>query len=281
MNLKRIAKRIAAPALCAMLAVALSACSQGGNAEKQTEEVKETKTQEAAAVIQSTEAADEKENTEEEAASEEETPSEEEPESEKKADEPSYVTIYRNLVSEMSDTGVADQFILAQIDDDEIPELLATSSEGPFDRENTFIYTVYEDEPVLLASAIAGVDGASLSYSDKGMIRQTGSLTGRTEVYSRLADGALTEEFRAKEMTEPDADGEDVFVYSVNGEEVTPEEYEMQLSAFVTENGPFMGIDYDGLSVLEFENGRFSYMHQLAYWTAEDTLSTLDSMGGE
>ena len=194
-----------------------------------------------------------------------------------------YITVYRNLVNEMSDSGVADQFILAKIDDDEIPELLASHSEGPYGQDNTFIYTVYKDEPVLLISAIAGADGVSISYSDMNMIHQTGSLAGMADVYSSIVDGTLKEEFRAEMINtfETDENGDEVFSYSINGKEVSPEEYEKQFAEFNAKYAPFVSIDYDGLNVMDFKDGQFEQQTQLAYWSAEDTLETLDSMTSE
>ena len=147
-------------------------------------------------------------------------------------------------------------------------------------QENTFIYTVHNDEPVLLASVIAGSDGASLSYSENNLIRQTGSVAGMTDVYSSISDGALKEEFRAEMINtlETDAAGDEVFSYTVNGKEVSQEEYEKQLADFNAKNAPFVVIDPDGLNVMDFKDGGFVEGTQLAYWTAEDTLSELDSI---
>ena len=203
----------------------------------------------------------------------------EEEEPEEAVEEVNYITIYRDLVNEMADSGVANQFMLAVIDDDEIPELLASHSEEPYGQDNTFIYTVHNDEPVLLASVIAGQDGASLSYSENNLIRQTGSLSGMADVYFKIADGQPEEVFRAEMFNtfETDEDGDEVFAFSVNDQEVSEDEYEKQLAEFNADNAPFVGLDYDGLSIMEFENGQFEVMHQMAWWTAEDTMDMLDS----
>ncbi len=280
MYMKRIIRRIVAPTVSVMLALSLAACGSGENEPLEIEEPEMTEEYEEPVEEESYDEADAYEENEEAQESEEK---EENEEPEETADELSYVPIYRELVSEMSESGMADQFMLAVIDDDEIPELLASNSEGPFDLENTFIYTVYDDEPVLLAGVIAGVDGASLSYSEMGMIRQTGGVTGQTEIYSSIGDGMLTEEFRAEMLStlETDEEGDEVYSYSINGKEVTPEEYEKQLSEFAAEYAPFVSIDEDGLNVMEFKDGQFESMHGLAYWTAEDTFDMLDSIVNE
>ena len=40
----------------------------------------------------------------------------------------------------------------------------------------------------------------------------------------------------------------------------------------------FVVIDSEGLNVMDFKDGEFVEGTQLAYWTAEDTLSELDSI---
>ena len=269
MHFKKIIRRIALPAASLMLMFSLAACGQGN----ETAEVSEPE--------EYAEDVEEDDYLEDQPLEEE--PYEEEYEeqmTEDVAEGPAFVSIYRDLVSEMSDSGTADQFILAYLNDDDIPELLACDSEGSYDHENTFIYTVYNDEPVLVASVIAGVDGASLSYSDQYMIRQTGSVTGEREVFSTLDGDTLVEEFRAEmiDTLQTDAAGDEVYSYSINGTEVTQEEYEKQLSDFRAKYAPFTGIDYDGLSIMEYKNGEFEVMHQMAYWTADDTFEELDKM---
>ncbi len=275
MRSKRIIRQMTALALAAILALTLAGCGSGGSETAQTEAQTEVQAEEPVEVQ-----AEAPEKTSGEAASGEAAASGDSEGTKTSSDEPGYITAYRGLVKEMSDAGVADQFMLAQIDGDEVWELLASSSEGSFDQENTFIYTVHNDEPVLLASVIAGSDGASLSYSENNLIRQTGSVAGMTDVYSSISDGALKEEFRAEMINTPETDaaGDEVFSYTVNGKEVSQEEYEKQLADFNAKNAPFVVIDPDGLNVMDFKDGEFVEGTQLAYWTAEDTLSELDSI---
>ncbi len=285
MKLKKMIKRMTALAFASILSLTLAGCGSGDSGAAKVEEPAKAQAEEP--VEEQTDEPAEKQTEEpvaapEEASSEEAAPvvDEQAKDNDGSADEPRYITAYRGLVKEMSDAGVADQFMLAQIDGDEVWELLASSSEGSFDQENTFIYTVHNDEPVLLASVIAGSDGASLSYSENNLIRQTGSVAGMTDVYSSISDGALKEEFRAEMINTPETDaaGDEVFSYTVNGKEVSQEEYEKQLADFNAKNAPFVVIDPDGLNVMDFKDGEFVEGTQLAYWTAEDTLSELDSI---
>ena len=269
-------------ALAAILSLTLAGCGSGDSGAAQVEEPATAQAEEPAEEQSEVPVASSEEASSEEASSEEAASVEQEVQrgGGGLADKPGYITAYRGLVKEMSDAGVADQFMLAKIDGDEIWELLASSSEGSFNQENTFIYTFHNDEPVLLASVIAGSDGASLSYSENNLIRQTGSMAGMTDVYSSIADGALKEEFRAEMINtfETDAAGDEVFSYTVNGKEVSKEEYEKQLADFNAKNAPFVVIDSEGLNVMDFKDGEFVEGTQLAYWTAEDTLSELDSI---
>ena len=285
MKLKKMIKRMTALAFASILTLTLAGCGSGDSGAAKVEEPAKAQAEEP--VEEQTDEPAEKQTEEpvaapEEASSEEAAPvvDEQAKDNDESADEPRYITAYRGLVKEMSDAGVADQFMLAKIDGDEIWELLASSSEGSFNQENTFIYTFHNDEPVLLASVIAGSDGASLSYSENNLIRQTGSMAGMTDVYSSIADGALKEEFRAEMINtfETDAAGDEVFSYTVNGKEVSKEEYEKQLADFNAKNAPFVVIDSEGLNVMDYKDGEFVEGTQLAYWTAEDTLSELDSI---
>ena len=282
MRSKRIIRQMTALALAAILALTLAGCGSGDSGAAQVEEPAAAQAEEPAEEQSEVPVAASEEASSEEASSEEAASVEQEVQrgGGGLADKPGYITAYRGLVKEMSDAGVADQFMLAKIDGDEIWELLASSSEGSFNQENTFIYTFHNDEPVLLASVIAGSDGASLSYSENNLIRQTGSMAGMTDVYSSIADGVLKEEFRAEMINtfETDAAGDEVFSYTVNGKEVSKEEYEKQLADFNAKNAPFVVIDSEGLNVMDFKDGEFVEGTQLAYWTAEDTLSELDSI---
>lgn len=277
MRLKIIIKRMTALTLASILSLTLVGCGSGDSGAAQVEEPATAQAEEPVEEQSEVPVAASEEASSEEAASVEQ---EVQRGGGGLADKPGYITAYRGLVKEMSDAGVADQFMLAKIDGDEIWELLASSSEGSFNQENTFIYTFHNDEPVLLASVIAGSDGASLSYSENNLIRQTGSMAGMTDVYSSIADGALKEEFRAEMINtfETDAAGDEVFSYTVNGKEVSREEYEKQLADFNAKNAPFVVIDSEGLNVMDFKDGEFVEGTQLAYWTAEDTLSELDSI---
>lgn len=275
MHLQKIIKRMTALAVSAVLAMTLVAC--GGESEPAaTDAPTEEK-------VEDVEEAQEETDPVEEA---EDTGADETADATSRAagglgDDAGYPAVYSDIVFEMWDDDTADQFALADIDGDGIYELLACDSEGNLNQENTFIYTVYDGEAVLLASVIAGSDGASLSYSENNLIHVTGSMSGMSDVFYGLYDGELLEEFRAEVIYSYDDDGEEIETFEINGEEVTEAEYNDTLEAYIVDSAPYVYIDADGLNVMEYKNGEFVMDTQLAYWDAEGILDELDSITAE
>ncbi len=272
MHLQKIIKRMTALAVSAVLAMTLVACGGGSEpaaADAPTEEK-----------VEDVEEAPEETDTSEEA---EDTGADENADATSRAagglgESVAYPDLYSDLVYELWEDETADQFALADIDGDGIYELLACDSEGNFNQENTFIYAFYDDDLILLASVISGVDGASLSYSENNLIHMTGSMTGMSDVYYGIYDGELIEEFRADVEYTYDDDGEEVPVYSINDAEVTEKEYITMLDEYNTENAPFVYIDYDGLNVMDYEDGEFVQALQLAYLDIDGIIDELDSI---
>ena len=272
MHLQKIIKRMTALAVSAVLAMTLVAC--GGESEPAASDVP---TEEK---VEDVEEAPEETDTSEEA---EDTGADETADATSRAagglgESVAYPDLYSDLVYELWEDETADQFALADIDGDGIYELLACDSEGNFNQENTFIYAFYDDDIILLASVISGVDGASLSYSENNLIHMTGSMTGMSDVYYGIYDGELIEEFRADVEYTYDDDGEEVPVYSINDAEVTEKEYITMLDEYNTENAPFVYIDYDGLNVMDYEDGEFVQALQLAYLDIDGIIDELDSI---
>lgn len=275
MHVRKNIKKIAGCILSAMLIMSLCACGAEGGAE--TSEPAEPQTEEAEAVSEDKES----EDTEKDAAAEEAA----DPDDGSETSAYPFVSLYTDQINALAGSGEADQFLLEYIDDDTIPELIACSSEGSFDQDNTFIYTAFNDELVLLASGISGVDGTSISFSYSNMIRQTGSMYGMSEVYSKIENGALVEEFSAREdhSFADDAESEEVITYSVNGKEVSEKEYKASIAEFAEPVAPFYRIDFDGLSELTFssESSTFEQGDQLSYYGVEDILDALNSFTAE
>ncbi|MCR5687943.1 MAG: hypothetical protein K6G58_07985 [Lachnospiraceae bacterium] len=183
----------------------------------------------------------------------------ENPESPKEIREETYKKAYLDKIEELLSAGLADQFAFTYIDGDEIPELIASDSEGSFDHENAFIFTAAKDEAVKLAGVIAGVDGACLDFSEgKNIIHISGAAEGMRDVFSKIADGTLEEAFSAEAVGE-DEDAE----YSVNGKRVTEDEYYAELAGFTETCAGLKRISYDGLYEVSYklEDG-YGYFEQ-------------------
>lgn len=185
-----------------------------------------------------------------------------------------YAGLYLDKINELKSEGLADQFALEYIDQDEIPELIASDSEGSFDHENAFIFTVYNGEAVQLAAVIAGVDGGSLDFSKKNnLIHVSGAAAGMRDVFYEIKDGNLTEVFSA-EASSMDEDAK----YSADGKDVKEEEYYEQINGFVKAYNPLTRIDYDGLYEI-------NYKHEDGYGYFElgsaDKYSSLDEITKE
>lgn len=170
-----------------------------------------------------------------------------------------YGELYIDKINELKSDGLADQFALADIDADDTPELIASDSEGSFNHDNAFIFTIFNDEVVQLASVIEGVDGGCLDFS-KGanLIHVGGSVVGMRDTFYEIKDGGLVEVFVA-EATSMDDDAK----YSVNGSDVDEEEYYGQINSFMEEYNPLTRIEYDGLYEINYiyEDG-FGYFEE-------------------
>jgi len=189
---------------------------------------------------------------------------------------------YKTQIDSLKADGLADQFALADIDGDGTPELIASDSSGSYDHENAFIYTVYDGKCVLLASAISGADGASLCYSEgKNLIRQSGAVAGAGDVFSKIKDGKLEEIFKAEMINtlQTDENDEEIFSYSVNGEEVDEKSYTEAIAGFIKDYDPLIRIDYDGLNKITFkqeqDTGWFEQTETGKYSTEEEITKQL------
>lgn len=170
-----------------------------------------------------------------------------------------YGALYFDKIDELTSEGLADQFALADIDSDGIPELIASDSEGSYDHENAFIFTIADAEVTELASVISGVDGGNLDYAEgANLIHVSGSAAGMRDQFFEIKEGKLEEVFAA-EASSMDDDAQ----YSVNGETVKEDEYYGQINGFLETCNPMIRIAYDGLYEInyKFEDG-YGYFDQ-------------------
>ncbi len=195
-----------------------------------------------------------------------------------------YASLYRDQIKQLMDAGQADQFALVKIDEDDTPELVASDSAGSFDHDNAFIYTVSDNKAVLLASAITGVDGASISFCEgKNIILQSGGIAGATDIFSKIENGKLTEVFRAEmiDTLKADADDEEIYTYSINGKDEDRAAYLNALAEFAAQYDPLTRIDYDGLNTVSFmhneDSGWFEQTGSASFTTAEEISKELEN----
>ena len=163
--------------------------------------------------------------------------------------------IYKSVIEELKSSKSADRFELVNIDEDDIPELVASDSEGSYEHDNAFIYTVSGGEPVLLASAVTGEDGTTLCYSEgKNLIRQSGGIAGAIDVFSKIKDGKLEEVFRAEmiDTLQTDANDDEIYKYSINGKDTDKTGYVDEFTKFMEPYDTLISIDYDGLNKIKY-----------------------------
>lgn len=155
--------------------------------------------------------------------------------------------------------GDADQFALVDVDGDDIPELAASSSEGSWDKDQIFLYTVYDGELILLASEIgSGMEGHALGFFEgENIVCQSGSPAGDREVFSEIIDGALEPVLSLEWFEDPNNDYETV--YYVDDEETTEKKYQKSMQDFISEHGYMTIIGTEEMSVVSL-NGDNGYL---------------------
>ncbi len=141
--------------------------------------------------------------------------------------EESYKKIYSELVEELSTSGQADMFALVNVDDDDIPELAAVSSEGSWDKEQVFLYTTDGKEAVLLADDIApGMEGHYIAFFEKeNVFIQSGGAMGERFIFSRIEDSKPVEITSAERFWLPDENDDEVVSCMVGDKEVSEKEF--------------------------------------------------------
>ncbi len=138
-----------------------------------------------------------------------------------------YADIYISEIEKLSSSGEADLFALVYVDDDEIPELAAVSSEGSWDKDQVFLYTADGKETVLLASDIApGMEGHYIAFFEKeNIIVKSGAAIGAEFKFIKIENHKPVETLRCSRIQMTDADGNDIDVCKVNDKEVSADEY--------------------------------------------------------
>lgn len=173
--------------------------------------------------------------------------------------DPAYAQLYLDHIQALYLAGTADQFALINVNDDRIPELVACSSEGSWEKEQVFLYTIYNEEVVLLISDIApGLDGCRIAYYEgENLVVQSGASMGEEYRYYRMQDGQLEllTSFFSYWM-------DDMQHCSIDEQEVSEEDYLQAQKDFVSAHGAISTfytetIDTDNII---FDNGYLEFV---------------------
>ena len=160
-----------------------------------------------------------------------------------------YAELYLPEIEALHDAGKADRFAFVDVDGDDVPELAAVSSEGSWDKEQVFLYTVCDGKAVLLASDIApGMEGHSIAFCPgENIVERSGALMGEKRDIFEIRDGALQPVLSLQRNTDP-VSGEDVFF--VDGTETDEAAYHDAEEAFVSGHDTMVMLDIEELSIV-------------------------------
>ncbi len=172
-----------------------------------------------------------------------------------------YVQLYLQQINELYNRSKADQFALVYIDEDDIPELVATYSKGypEYDYEDpdtVFLYSVYDDAICVLRSGLVGMYGCSLSYSEKNnIVYETGGDVYFGLCIEKIDKGQLVELLSMTiDSYYDDSTGEVNDSFFINEEEVTEQECIQRIAEYTSQCNPFTEVDYDCLHTVQFSD---------------------------
>ncbi len=121
---------------------------------------------------------------------------------------------YLAKAEELSKSGLADRFALIDVDGDDTPELAAVSSEGSWEKDQVFIYTVKDGDVILLTSDIApGMEGHRVGfYKGLNLIECSGAASGERHDFYTVKDGKLEAVLSLMSFDDPDKDFETLYL---------------------------------------------------------------------
>ncbi len=149
-----------------------------------------------------------------------------------------YAPVYLKQAEEMYASGQADLFSLVYVDGDEIPEMVAVDSTNSWEEDEIFVYTVWENEPVLLISEIGpGMEGHEvILFEGENLIENTGAVSGERERYFDIYEGHPRQILEAYADYLQDGNNGEVGYFLINGEEVTEAVYKDTLEGFLSDH---------------------------------------------
>ena len=209
----------------------------------------------------------------------EEEDDEEEGRGDQFSDEDLYAALYIEQIEALIEAGDADQFAFYDINADEIPELIAVSSEGSWDKDQIFLYTFYDDEIVLLLTDVApGIDGHYIAFSgENNIIDCSGAALGERHDFYEITDGELNPILSIQYYDNLDTeDDTDDILYFVDEEETDEEGYLEAEEKIVNDMGVMLMLNADEMTVISqsYENGyrEFTEEDHIPYMSYEEIM---------
>ncbi|MCR5108529.1 MAG: hypothetical protein K6B28_10235 [Lachnospiraceae bacterium] len=188
----------------------------------------------------------------------------------------SYEQIYIDVISDLVSSEKADQFALIDIDGDDIKELAAVSSEGSWEKDQVFVYTVYDGEAVLLASDIApGMEGHQIAfYEGKNIIVISGAAAGERYQSCNIDEGEL-KPLRSAESNSISGD-----IFRIEDKEVSEDEYYEGLKEILIPDEEMTILDTGSMKIRKagYDNGYPEYtdVEERPYMTSEKIQEELE-----
>ncbi len=168
-----------------------------------------------------------------------------------------YKQAYLDIANELSSAGDADQFALILLDEDDIPELVAVSSEGAYDRDQVFIYTMAGDKAELLMSDVCpGLEGHQVSYYEgQGVVRRQGAAAGERYEYDTVDGGKLVPILTLSYVNIAEEK------YYMDEEEIPEDTYYEMMTDFESSYGDRVALELDSMKTISasFDNGIPTY----------------------
>lgn len=149
-----------------------------------------------------------------------------------------YAPVYAKLAEELYTSGDADWFELVYVDGDDIPEMVAVDSTNSWEEDEIFVYTAWENEPVLLISEIGpGMEGHEvILFEGENLIENSGAVSGERERYFDIYEGHARQILEAYADYLMDEDTGEGGYFLINGEEVTEKDYKDTLAGFLVDH---------------------------------------------
>ncbi len=198
-----------------------------------------------------------------------------------------YAQVYLDKIAELNEAGKADLFALVDVDGDETPELAAISSEGSWDKDQVFLYTTDGAKAILLASDIGpGMEGHSIAFFEgKNLFVQRGAAMGDAFTFYMIENSQPVEVMSSYSGYMIDDNGEEIFAGTVDGNNVTEEEYYLAIKDRMENAGNIIELySPENTEMLEeevnFKNGslNFNTIGGRAYNNYDDMKAQLENI---